>query len=295
MNDRGRRTSHKVGDRATAKRVARGLRQRIAEGAFGLAPPSPTFRELAEEFLDKYFRVHPIAETTQGERRGRSCGSTSSPSLARCPSRPSVRRRSRTSSRRSGARADPRARPPRPSRTARSAPGCCGLRLILQRAVPQAPAGESRPRHRPLPRPARGGRRRSLHAGGATNADLGAAERQDPAFAALCPALVPRPGCAPAKWPRCAGVTSTSRRARALVRRSYTRGRIGPTKTRRSRVVSILHPAGERGQRGVAAWRAPELPGRPQPALTAPAGPGPRSRGPRVHARPPASRGNRWP
>jgi integrase len=242
VNHHGRRKAKRVGDRRTAETVAKGIRKRLAEGAFRLAPQGPPFVELAEEWLRKYPVIRSISQTSLENYTGfvrqhliPYFGSMSVSTITAETVEDFI-------SAKRGASGSTRFQDRGLSAgTVRS--GLVALRLILERAVKAGylPAN-----------PARGvgrfPRREEETVDPFTPAELGrilaSAHQQDATFAALCRVWAQtgmRAGeVAGLRW----GDLDLDR-GLVVVQRTYTRGRIGPTKTRRARSVSLLHPTTE--------------------------------------------------
>jgi|SRR5262245_15410377 len=242
INHAGRRKAKCVGDKKTAEKVARRLRQELAEGSFRLTPQGPTFAELAKEWLATYPLVRSISQTSAEnyERFTRQHLLPYFGALRVAAITSETVEHFIAAKRQAGGslRSEARGLATSSVRT-----GLICLRLILERGVKAGYLSAN---------PARGVGRFPLREDETIDPFtpselrriLTAAHNQAPAFATLLRVW--------AQTGMRAGEVSGLRwgdldldRATVLVERTYTRGRIGPTKTRRSRMVSLLHPTTE--------------------------------------------------
>lgn len=237
-----RRRSKLVGDKQTAERIARQLRARIAAGQFQLSTAGPTFRELAEEWLAKHPIVDSLSETTR-ENHASFVRQHLVPFFGAFPVGQITSELVEdfiTAKRSPGGsvRFADRALSEGALRN-----GLVILRMILERAVK---AGHLRMN------PARGLGRFPRHdeeridrfTARELQVILAAAQHQDPVFAALV-RLWAQTGMRAGEIAALRWGDLDLERGVVVVERSLSRGRIGPTKTRRAREVSFLHPIAE--------------------------------------------------
>jgi len=244
----GQRKAKKIGDQKAAKHVASEIRKRLAAGAFQLPKTGPRFAALAGEWLEKSPLVNAISETTRenyasftrqhlvpyfGELAVTAITAETVEGFIAAKRSPGGSRRFAN----------------RPLGEASLRSGLIALRLILERAVKAGHLAAN---------PARGmgrfPRRDEETVDPFTPAELravlDAAHAQAPVFATMLRVWMQtglRAGeVAGLRW----GDLDLERGV-VVVQRTYSRGRIGPTKTRRARTVFFLHPVAEE----TAAWR----------------------------------------
>ncbi len=238
-----RRFAKQVGDKRAAQAVASKLREELATQRLRLPLTGPTFSQLAEEWLTKYPVLRSIRPTTLENYRsfvqqhllpcfgtmrvGDMTAQTVEDFIAlkRGPDG-SVRRRGRPLSEQS-------------LRT-----GLIALRLILQRAValkylnanPAAGVGR-------FPR-AEEEEQVDAFTGAELRATLSRAFEHDPDFGTFL-RLWAQSGMRAGEVCGLRWEDLDLEQGHAIVRRTWTRQRIGPTKTGRTRVVSFLHPVAD--------------------------------------------------
>jgi integrase len=245
VDHRGRRTAKKVGDKRAAEAVASRIREALAKEAFRLPddlPPAMTFRALAEEWLVKYPALHAIRPGTIDTYRsfverhlipffGAMALSAITPAVIEDFIEA---KRAPGGSVRFGSKA---------LTDASLRTGLLPLRLILARAVRMKRIA-SNPMHevewRGLPHV----EQVDPFTGEELRAILAAAGHLDPDSATLFRLWAP----AGMRAGEVAGLQEQDldlERGTALVRRTWSRQRLGPTKTGGERMVSILHPVAD--------------------------------------------------
>jgi integrase len=240
----GRRKAKKVGDKKAAEAVASGIRRALAEGTFKLAPRSIGFTALAEEWLEKYptRQISPntlenYASVVRAHLKSlpvTEIGFTEIEDFIAAKRRPGGSARS----------------PERPLAESSISLALVALRLILDRAVRVHRLLAANPVQRVA-------KRRSTQDGGADpfspeelRAILTAATALNRPFATFL-RLWAQTGMRKGEVSALQNQDLDLVKGTAHVRRTWTRERLGPPKTRRSRVVSMLHPLTE----DTAEWR----------------------------------------
>jgi integrase len=242
--DGGRRRAKRIGDRKTAERVAGEIRERLAKREFRLAPRGPSFATVAEEWLARYPLLRSVSETTM-ENYGSFVRHHLIPFFGATPVADiDYEQIERFIAEKRG-----------PNGSARfigqplSAPslrvGLVALRLILDRAIKVHKALAVNPAVG-VARFGRSGDEDNVDpfTGAELRAIVAAARAADPTFATFLRVWM-QSGMRAGEALALQNQDVDLARGTALVRRTYSRGRLGPTKTRQSRVASFLHPVAE--------------------------------------------------
>ena len=248
INHHGQRKAKKVGDKRAAEAVASEIRRRLAEGTFRLPQRGQAFEALAEEWIEKYPLVRSVSQTTMENyisfiRHHLIPYFKSTPvtdiGYSKVEAFIAEKRGPRGSARFPG----------KPIAEQSLRVGLVALRLILDRAVKAGilPAN-----------PAVGVARFKRNdedtvdpfTGEELRATLAAASRLNPAFATFL-RLWMQCGTRQGEMSALQNQDLDLLKGIAVVRRTWTRGRLGPTKTRQTRMVSFLHPVTE----GTLEWR----------------------------------------
>jgi integrase len=246
IDHQGHRKAKKVGTGRKAKQLAEAaavrIQARLLDGDLGVfteAPPVPTFAEAAREWLEHYPALNAVSLTSMENRRSFivthllpffGAMPINMISTSTIEAFIEAKRAVGGSVRRPGkALADSSLKV-----------GLQALRLILRRAVrrgliPSNPMGDVEWRSTPRIEQV------DPFTGRELRAILTAAERLDPAFSTML-RLWCQSGCRAGEAAGLQGQDVDLAAGTVKVRRTWSRQRLGPTKTRRERDVSIVHP-----------------------------------------------------
>jgi len=239
ITHQGKRRAKKIGDRKAAEQIASELRVRLAKHEFRLPEAGPTFAELARDWCERYPAVRSIRDTTTGNYRSWvdqhlipyfGQWSVSKITADTIEDFIALKRSARGSVRFAGKPLSPQS----------LRIGLVALRLILQRAVK---AGHLQTN--PVTGLARFPRIDDEHVDPFTGLELrailAAAATVNATFAAMLQ-LWMQSGMRAGEVSALTRADLDLEQGTVIVQRSWSRQRLGPTKTGRVRRVSFLHP-----------------------------------------------------
>jgi integrase len=254
----GKRTSKRVGDKRPAERVASEIRRQLAAGDFHLPTTGPAFRDVAAEWLERYPLVNALRQSTLENHRS----FTDQHLVPYFGHMPVTAITTATVEDFIALKLGPNGStrfPGKPLSMPSLRTGIMALRLILQHAVtrghiPANPMDMLRLKRRRVD--LEDSEDVDPFSGDELRAVLEAAQRLDPDFATLL-WLWAQTGMRVGEVCALQWHDLDLEQGRALVRRTWSRGRVGPTKTGLSRFVGLTHPVPENAPE----WRPGTTPG----------------------------------